>query len=271
MGQDTATDNRPIGVFDSGVGGLTVVREIFARLPNEEIAYFGDTLRAPYGVRDNETIKAFTFQMCDFLVSKGAKALVVACNTIDALCLDEIAQKFGLPTIGVIEPACREAVRLAQSSVGLMATNASVRSGAHERLFRRLGGSQAFHACACPSLTPLVEDGLLGTGYALDEVRNYAGELLENNIDTLILGCTHYPFLFPEVETVTGGKVNIVNPARGTAEALAQALSLQHIERDALTPPQHKFFISGDRAKFDTIYKIISDDTPDVAIHVLGE
>jgi len=246
------------------------VREIFSQLPNEEVAYFGDTLRAPYGPRSVETIKAFTFQMCDFLVSLNVKAIVVACNTIDALCLGDIAQKYGLPTFGVIEPGCREAVRLAKGSVGLMATLASVNSGAHERMFRELGGAGGFHPCACPSLTPLVEDGQAGTEYALNEVRGYVSTLLDANIDTLILGCTHYPFLRPEVEAITGGNISIADPARGTAETLAQTLTSQDTLRKTSTAPQHKFYISGDRSKFDAVYKMISNNPPDVTVHPLG-
>ena len=264
-------DNRPIGVFDSGVGGLTVAREIFKQLPNEEIVYFGDTLRAPYGSRDLATITEFTKQICEFLVSQNVKALVMACNSIVAASYDEIVKNFDVPIIGVIEPACQEAAKFSEAAVGLMATAATVRSGAYERLFKQAGGTQAFHSRACPSLVPLIEDGMMGSEEALGEVRNYVNELLTHNIDTLILGCTHYPFLRPEVEIVTDGKIRIIDPAHRTAHVLGEVLAQLNMEREATTPPEHKFFISGDRTKFDAIYKTLFSTTPDITIHKLGE
>ncbi|MCL2565469.1 MAG: glutamate racemase [Defluviitaleaceae bacterium] len=264
-------DNRPIGVFDSGVGGLTVAKEIFAQLPNEEITYFGDTFRAPYGSRDLSEITVFTMQICEFLESQNVKALVIACNSIVAASYDEIVKNFKMPVIGVIEPACQEAAKYSKSAVGLMATAATVNSGAYERLFEKVGGKQAFHSIPCPSLVPIIEDGKMGSEEALNEVRKYANELLTHNIDTLILGCTHYPFLRPEVETVTEGKVYIIDPAQGTTRTLAQTLAMLNMERKETSPPEHKFFISGDRTKFDFVYKTLFSTTPDIMIHKLGE
>ena len=266
----TTKDNRPIGIFDSGVGGLTIVREVLSQLPNEEIVYFGDTLRAPYGGLDTQTITAYTLQICDFLIEQNIKALVVACNTIDALCLEAITKAYQpLPIIGVIEPACRKTATVANASVGLMATVASVRSGAHEKMLRSFGGRQAFYSCPCPTLVPLVEDLKLGTDYAKQEVRKYTEELLSKGIDALILGCTHYPFLRPEVEAVTGDKITIIDPALYTVSALAQTLQNLGAQRQDPHPPQHKFYISGDTSKFFAIYRLISPDTPDVTNHIL--
>ena len=264
-------DNRPIGVFDSGVGGLTVAREIFKQLPNEEIIYFGDTLRAPYGSRDFDEITKFTLQICEFLANQDVKALVIACNSIVAASYAEIVKNFDMPVIGVIEPACQEAAKHSEAAVGLMATAATVKSGAYERLFGQAGGTQEFYSVACPALVPLIEDGKMGSEEALDAVRGYVDELLAHNIDSLILGCTHYPFLRPEVELVSEGKIRIIDPAVGTARELEKVLTQLDMKREATSPPEHKFFISGDRTKFDSIYKTLFSSTPSITIHKLGD
>jgi len=264
-------DNRPIGVFDAGVGGLTVVREVFEQLPNEEITYFGDTLRAPYGSRDLATITTFTMQICEFLESQNVKALVVACNSIVAACYDEIVKNFNMPVIGVIEPASQEAAQYSKSAVGLMATAATVHSKAYEHLFERAGGKQEFYSVACPNLVPLIEDGMMGSEQTLKEVRNYINELPLDKIDSLILGCTHYPFVRPEVEKVTEGKLRIIDPAFGTVRDLAKILAQLDMERKDDSPPEHKFFISGDRTKFDFVYKTLFSATPDILVHKLSE
>ncbi|MCL2853190.1 MAG: glutamate racemase [Defluviitaleaceae bacterium] len=265
-------DNRPIGVFDSGVGGLTVVREIFGQLPDEEIVYFGDTGRAPYGNMDTEEIRAFVRQICGFLVDeRDVKAIVIACNTIDALCRDELTEAYdSLPIVGVIEPGCMAA--LTALSVGLMATQASVDSGAHEKTFRSQGGNQPFYAVACPTLAKLVEDGGMGKPEALEEVSRYVGQVLEKEVDTLILGCTHYPILIPEIEKAAGGKLRIVNPAIATAASLKNILELRGIKRDGhLKPPRHEFVLSKASDAFGTICIAMFDNyVPDISIHILG-
>ena len=257
-------------MFDSGVGGLTVVREIFSLLPYEEVVYFGDTARVPYGDRDPEEIKTFTKQICEYLVNKyDVKALVMACNTIDALCREEITAIYEpLPVIGVIEPGCLAA--MTAKSVGLMATQASVDSRAHEKTFRSHGGKQPFHALACPSLTKLVEAGKMGEPEAFEEVRRYVDELMEKGIDTLILGCTHHIILFPEICKASGGKARLVNPAIATAVSVKHTLERRGVASDRQSRPSHMFVLSKPSSAFGAICENMFKNVPEVTIHRLG-
>jgi glutamate racemase len=215
-----------IGVFDSGVGGLTVVAALRRRLPAESILYLGDTARLPYGSKSPETVTRYTRRNIEFLVERGVKAVVVACNTASALALEHIELAGGMPLWGVIEPGARRAAEVSRGRVGVIATEATVRSDAYPRALRRLRPDLAVVSRACPLFVPLVEEGW----HEDDEVttriaERYLAPLLKAGIDTLVLGCTHYPLLKTVLARVAGPAVTLVDSAEAVAEMVAQGLA----------------------------------------------
>ena len=219
------TENALIGVFDSGVGGLTVVREIFRQLPDEGVVYLGDTARVPYGTRSPETVGRYAREGVNFLMGKGIKALVVACNTVSAVCLDEIARLVPVPVIGVLEPGARAAATATRNGhVGVIGTLATVRSGAYKRAIEAIRPGTGVTQQACPLFVPLVEEGWLKGDVPALVVKNYLEPLKGAGIDTLVLGCTHYPLLKPALEAFAGPDITLVDSAVQTARALAEEL-----------------------------------------------
>lgn len=217
-----------IGVFDSGVGGLTVVREIRRMLPSLDILYFGDTARVPYGNKSPETIVRYSQEISHFLMGKGIGHLVVACNTSSATALEHMAETLPVPVLGMIEPGAAMAVRLSRfRRIGLIGTRATVASGAYRRAVARLDSGAEFHAVACPLLVPLVEEGWAEDPVSLEIVGRYLGPLLSKGIDTLILGCTHYPVLIPAIQAVVGSGITLVSSAEAAASALAGMISAE--------------------------------------------
>ena len=263
-------DNRPIGVFDSGVGGLTVAREILANLPDEELVYFGDSGRAPYGPRSRETITAFTLEICDFLRSKDVKALVVACNTICVSCIDLLRDTYDLPVIGVIEPGVRAALAITKGAVGLLATQATVNSAAHGGLTGRCDNSIRFYAKACPLFVPLIEEGFARTPIAYHAALEYLKAFEGKEIDTLILGCTHYPIMKEAIQKAAGEAVTVVDPSYGTAMELKACLEKENKLRQAGLPANHQFYMSGDKETFDSIMKAVFGTAYPSRVHKLG-
>jgi len=255
-------------VFDSGVGGLTVAREIFAHMPHEEIVYFGDTGRAPYGGKEPDVIRSYGRQICEYLVgTHNVKALAIACTTIDALYSHEILRTYGhMPVVGVIRPGCAQA--LAAESVGLMATLAAVNSKAHERTFREMGADQPFHPQACPSLARLVEEGKAGQPETYHDVQTYVSNLLTKGVQTIILGCTHYPLIMDEVRAAVGTRASIIDPAAAAARNMRQELHTRGLTRPA-APPNHKFILSKKSPVFDSLCMSIMGYVPDALIHSL--
>ena len=226
----------PIGVFDSGVGGLTVVREIMRNLPNEEIVYFGDTARVPYGSKSKETVTRYSRQIVRFLQSKEVKAIVIACNTASAYALETIKKELDIPIIGVVEPGARVACETTVNDrIGVIGTEATVHSGIYTSFIRRQKPDVQVVSKACPLFVPLVEEGWLKDPITMEVARRYLEELLQYDIDTLILGCTHYPLLRSTVQKIVGEKVNLVNPAYETARDLKKLL-----EREGLSNPDHE-------------------------------
>ena len=222
--------NAPIGVFDSGVGGLTVAREIMRQIPNERIVYFGDTARVPYGSKSKDNIIKFSRQIIRFLQTENVKAIVIACNTASALALDEMQQEFDLPILGVVKPGAKVAVETtANKRIGLIGTEANIRSGVYTRYIKSLDDEAKVFEKACPLFVPLVEEGWLHDDITLQVASRYLEELKEKDIDTLIMGCTHYPLIRSTIRKVMGDKVNLVNPAYETAIELKNLL-----ERDNL-------------------------------------
>ena len=226
-------DQRPIGVFDSGLGGLTAVRQMRQIMPCEHIIYFGDTARVPYGNRSKETILKYARQDIRFLRQFDPKLVVIACGTVSSNCLEELRSENDIPILGVVEPTVRRAVSVtANRRVGLIATRASVRSGAYQRQFAALDPAVQVFSKACPLFVPLVEEGRFRSGDLVIETvaAEYLQELREARVDTLVLGCTHYPLLTEIISGAMGGSAYLVDAGREAACA-AQALLL---ERDAL-------------------------------------
>lgn len=246
--------NAPIGVFDSGVGGLTVAREIMRQIPNERIVYFGDMARVPYGSKSKDNIIKFSRQIIRFLQTENVKAIVIACNTASALALDEMQQEFDLPILGVVKPGAKVAVETtANKRIGLIGTEANIRSGVYTRYIKSLDDEAKVFEKACPLFVPLVEEGWLHDDITLQVASRYLEELKEKDIDTLIMGCTHYPLIRSTIRKVMGDKVNLVNPAYETAIELKNLLERDNLANkcDVDSPSSmYRFYVSDAEEKF---------------------
>ena len=246
--------NAPIGVFDSGVGGLTVAREIMRQIPNERIVYFGDTARVPYGSKSKDNIIKFSRQIIRFLQTENVKAIVIACNTASALALDEMQQEFDLPILGVVKPGAKVAVETTVNKrIGLIGTEANIRSGVYTRYIKSLDDEAKVFEKACPLFVPLVEEGWLHDDITLQVASRYLEELKEKDIDTLIMGCTHYPLIRSTIRKVMGDKVNLVNPAYETAIELKNLLERDKLANkcDVDSPSSmYRFYVSDAEEKF---------------------
>ena len=244
----------PIGVFDSGVGGLTVAREIMRQLPNERIVYFGDTARVPYGNKSRDTVTRYSKQIVRFLQSRDVKTIVVACNTASAYALDEIEHTLDIPMIGVVKPGAKTAVEVTQNKkVGVIATEATIGSQMYNQYIKKLDPGVQIYEKACPLFVPLVEEGLWQDPVT-DEIANrYLSELIDLGIDTLILGCTHYPLLRSTIGRIMGEGVTLVNPAYETARELGELLrekDLLNDKKPELGENQYQFYVSDSAQKF---------------------
>jgi glutamate racemase len=241
----------PIGIFDSGVGGLTVARAIRDLLPAERMLYIGDTARAPYGPRPVAQARQYTLEICDQLVQQGIKLLVIACNTATAASLADIRERFDIPVVEVIRPAVRRAVATTRNGrIGVIGTAGTIRSGAY---------ADAFHAApdititsvACPPFVPFVERGVTTGRQLLGLAQGYLEPLQHSKVDTLVLGCTHYPLLAGLIGLVMGDEVTLVSSAEETAKDVYRLLSDQDLMRDtALPDAEHRFLATGDASAF---------------------
>jgi glutamate racemase len=235
---------RPIGVFDSGIGGLTVLQQLAALLPAEDFIYLGDTARLPYGTKSNEVITRYSRENTEFLLAKGIKLLVVACNTSSAVALGEISRDTMVPVIGVIEPGARAAVKASRSGkIGVIGTEATIASGAYTRALQALKPGVEIYTRACPLLVPLVEEGWTDNEIAARTVAHYLESLQASGIDTLLLGCTHYPLLRGLFERILGPRVRIVDSATATAAAVRERLTALGIARRGAAGRQ-SFFVT---------------------------
>jgi len=242
-----------IGVLDSGVGGLTVVRQILKQLPKETICYFGDTLRCPYGPRKKSEVIKFTLEIVGYLVRFNLKVLVIACNTATAFALEEVTRRFAIPVLGVIEPGAKAAVlKTKNNTIGVIGTQGTILSGIYEKQINSLNPLVKVYSLACPNLAPLVERGLSHTKLAYKVVSNYLTYFDDLNIDTLILGCTHYPLLINNIKKVLPD-VNIINSAFETVTKLKTLLE----EKGMLATyvKKHRFFTTGSSYLFENIAK----------------
>lgn len=243
----------PIGVFDSGVGGLTVAREIMRNLPSERIVYFGDTARVPYGSKSKENIIRFSRQIIHFLQSENVKAIVVACNTASAYALDVVQKEFEIPIIGVVKPGAKVAAAVTENKkIGVIGTEGTIRSNIYADYIHEIDPEITVYGKACPLLVPLVEEGWLADSVTRDVISRYVQELKEQEIDTLVLGCTHYPLLRSEMGKIMGEKVTLVNPAYETALCLKRQLKKLNLESSGVREEEfpYRFYVSDLAEKF---------------------
>ncbi len=235
-----------IGVMDSGIGGLTVAKEIMRQLPNETIYYLGDTARCPYGPRPEEEIKEFTWQMTSFLRKFNIKMLVIACNTATAAVLDEIRAQLSIPVIGVISPGARAALKVTENSkVGVLGTAGTVRSEAYVKELTLINHEVEVTQLVCPKFVPLVESFQYHSEIARKVVKEALMPIKDSGIDTLILGCTHYPLLGPLIEQEMGPEVKVISSGEETAREVSTILHYQNMRNTDMEPPNHKFFTTG--------------------------
>jgi glutamate racemase len=248
------SDNRSIGVFDSGVGGLTVARAILDLLPNEPIHYVGDTARFPYGPRPLEEIRSYALEIASYLVARDVKMLVVACNSIEVAAIREVTDAAGVPVVGVIDPGARAAVHATRNGkLGLLGTQATVESGAYERAIDATGADVEMTSVACPAFVEHVERGDTSSPELRRAAETYLRPLGDRGIDTLILGCTHYPLLSGLISYVIGRDVVLVSSAEETAKDVYAALISRSLGRADEEPPRHEFGCTGSPSQFQAV------------------
>lgn len=244
----------PIGVFDSGIGGLTVAREIMRQIPNEKIIYFGDTARVPYGTKSKETITKYSRQIVHFLQEQQVKAIVVACNTASAYALDEIEKEIDIPIIGVVKPGAKVAAEATKNGrIGVIGTEGTIGSRIYSTYINEINPEMQVLGKACPLFVPLVEEGLWQDPVTDEIATRYLSELIDSDIDTLILGCTHYPLIRSTVGKIVGEKVTLVNPAYETARELKELLIAENLlneTKQGLGTNRYRFYVSDMADKF---------------------
>lgn len=242
---------RPIGVFDSGIGGLTVVQEIIRQLPTESIVYFGDTARVPYGPKSPDTVCRYSREIAGFLRQQDVKAIVIACNTATAHALKSLRAELPMPVVGVVEPGARAAVNASRGGhIGVIGTAGTVRSGAYERAILALDPDVRVTARACPLFVPLVEEGWLDHPVTREVAREYVTPLVEEGIDALVLGCTHYPLLKPLLCRELGSGIALIDSAAETAREVGRVLRDAGIEAPEDAVAEHRFIASDDPLQF---------------------
>ncbi len=244
----------PIGVFDSGVGGLTVAREIMRQSPNEKIVYFGDTARVPYGSKSRDTITRYSRQIVRFLQTMEVKAIVVACNTASAYALDDLEKEIDVPLIGVVRPGAKVAAEATKNGrIGVIGTEGTIGSGIYATYIRQIRPDAEVIQKACPLFVPLVEEGLWKDPVTDEIAMRYLTELIDIGIDTLILGCTHYPLIRETVAGIMGDHVRLVNPAYETARELKEMLEERGLSNPvfpSLGANPYRFFVSDGAERF---------------------
>lgn len=246
--------SHPIGVFDSGVGGLTVVRALMDRLPFENIIYFGDTARVPYGVKSVATIEHFTQQIADFLLRQQVKMLIIACNTMAAVAADKVRAASPVPVLDVIEAGARHATSETRSGgIGVIGTPATINSNAYARAIHQLDPDIRVYSQACPLFVPLVEEGWLDHPVTRLTAQEYLKPVFVESIDTLVLGCTHYPLLKPLLLDVVGSRMQLVDSALSIADQTAALLKDQGLANPAHAIPDYRYYVTDLPVKFQTI------------------
>ncbi len=251
--------NRAIGVLDSGVGGLTVVNELIRQLPNEQIIYVGDTLRCPYGPRPQKEVKKFTLELVEFLMRKQIKMVVIACNTATAFALEDLKKTLPIPVIGVIKPGARAAIKSTKNNkVGIIGTEGTINSHAYPDALHQINEQLKVTSLACPLFVPMVEKGILHGEQASNIVADTLAPLKkEKDIDTLVLGCTHYPLLEETIQQVMGEEIQIISSSEETARETSTILEVHQMLQKETRNPEHYFYSTGDVHIFKNIYQSI--------------
>lgn len=245
------TNRSPVGVFDSGIGGLTVAKEVIRQLPHESVIYFGDTARVPYGPKSPETVRRYSREIAGLLRDEGVKTIVIACNTATAHALTVLREEMDMPVIGVVEPGARAAVAATRGgTIGVIGTAGTIKSGAYERAIRALDPDVAIVAKACPLLVPLVEEGWMDHDATRLIIHEYLEPMIAANVDTLVLGCTHYPLLKSLLADVLGPDVRLIDSAEETAAETGRTLIASDLATTADADPNYRFIASDDPLQF---------------------
>lgn len=248
--------DKAIGIFDSGIGGLTVLKEIIKRLPHENTVYLGDTARVPYGIKSPETVTRYSFENTSFLLKQEIKLLVVACNTASAISLDEIKKNFPIPVIGVLEPGARAAVAVTKSKrIGVIGTEATIGSRAYPDTIKRFDPEIEVIGMPCPLFVPLAEEGWIDNDIAFSVAEKYLEPLKRRGIDTLVLGCTHYPLLKGVIKEIMGNGVSLIDSAQETAKEVEEMLREKGLLRKQFNRGRHKYFVTDAPEKFISLGK----------------
>jgi len=262
----------PVGVFDSGIGGLTVAHEVIKQLPHESVLYFGDTARVPYGPKSPDTVRRYSREIADFLRDQGVKSIVIACNTATAHALTALREQFDMPVIGVVEPGARAAVAVTtRGRIGVIGTVGTIKSGAYERAIRAIDSDVFITARACPLFVPLVEEGWTDHDATRLVAREYLEPMIAADIDTLVLGCTHYPLLKPLLRDVLGPDVRLIDSAEETAAETARTLAAANLTASDGADPTYRFVASDDPLQFLQLgQRFLGDAIEGVEIRTLG-
>ena len=248
---------KPIGVFDSGIGGLTVTKRVASALPTEDIIYFGDTARVPYGSKSNTTVIEYALQDARFLMNKNVKAIVVACNTVSSVALDEIRKKYNVPVIGVIVPGAALAAKETKSGrIGVIGTRATVNNKAYSNEIRKINSSIEVFEKECPLFVPLAEEGWINHKATFDIAEEYLKELRELKIDTLVLGCTHYPILSGVIQEVIGKNVKLIDSGVASAEVIKTELDRIDLHTNKYSEGNQDFYVSDIPTKFKEVAEL---------------
>ena len=263
------SSTRPIGVFDSGIGGLTVAHEIIRQLPNESIVYFGDTARVPYGPKSPDTVRRYSREIAGFLGGQDVKAIVIACNTATAHALDMLQEELSIPVIGVVQPGARAAVRASEGGhIGVIGTSGTVRSGAYEKAIRELDPDARVTARACPLLVPLIEEGWMDHAATTLVAREYLAPFLKEKVNAVVMGCTHYPLLKNVLCRELGPGVALIDSAAETASETGRVLCEHGLQAPEGTLPTHRFIASDDPLQFLQLgQRFLGDAIEGVEVH----
>ncbi|MGB3694374.1 MAG: glutamate racemase [Spirulinaceae cyanobacterium] len=251
----------PIGVFDSGVGGLTVLRELNRQLPNELILYFGDTARVPYGIRSQAEILQFVREILTWMKTEEAKMVIMACNTSSALALDTVRSEFDFPILGIVLPGARAAIEQKGKRIGVIATPATAASNAYRDAILEADPTTQVWQIGCPEFVPIIEQGRINEPHTIEVARKYLAPLLDQQIDTLVYGCTHYPHLAPILRSLLPPAVQLVDPAAFVVKAAEQELELLGLKSTLLAPPT-QFCVSGEPQQFAQLSHRLLGYTP---------
>ena len=253
----------PIGVFDSGVGGLTAVKELNHLVPQEDIIYFGDTARVPYGTRDNKTIIEYAKQDINFLLSKNVKLIIAACGTVSSVLNKEHIKHLNVPYFGVVESTAISSVNKTKNKkIGVIGTNATIRSGSYEKAIKKIDASIEIYSKSCPLFVPLVENGHISDDDLITKMvaEKYLKEIKENNIDTLILGCTHYPIIANIIKDVMGDNVQLIEPGKEIAKTVLNYLKENDLENNSIDNGNSKYYVSDSIDGFNELAKIFLEE-----------